>query len=348
MKLTPLLLFLLLLIVLVIAVTILKNPITPIEKEGFVKFKTNVVPQIEVVVPAYSSRSIVKLYDNLFIDRKNMNIVEVIGDEFTGNISGNIREIISGNVTGNIVTSGNVDSTGFSIDGINIQKRDGTVIQHINYDSTKNINTDESKIASISSSNKSVSFTSVCNNTARYQLFYVPWGTDTYIHAIQLTANTNDIASSFTPLNLSSYYIPSENTTNMSAVYYTNDSINLSGTPESDTSDDNGKLVIESLYSSSREVYQLSYDIKYDIKSGNIIVNDTANQLIVYNRSGTRSTITSSPTNLPISVPDSSKPGWTAYNTARTILIVYLSSAKNTVVLLLQKDTNKGGFKIFK
>ena len=74
MKLTPLLLFLLLLVVLVIAVTTLKNPIgLYVEKEGFVQFKTNVVPQTETVIPPYSSRSIVKLYDNLFIDRKNID-----------------------------------------------------------------------------------------------------------------------------------------------------------------------------------------------------------------------------------------------------------------------------------
>jgi hypothetical protein len=350
MKLTPLLLFLLILVVLVIAVITLKNPIAPIEQEGFVQFKTNVVPQTETVIPAYSSHSIVKLYDNLFIDRINMNIVEVIGDQFSGTVTGNITGIISGTLTGNIATSGNVDLTGASIDGINIQKRDGTVNQYINYDSTKTQNTDESKISSISSSNKAFSFTSVCNNTARYQLFYISWDTNTYIHAIQLTANTNDIAASFKPLNLCSYYIPSEISDNMSAVYYTNNnSINLTGTPVSDTSDKNGTLVTESWYSSSRQVYQLSSDIKYDIKSGNLIVNDTTkSKLIVYDRSGTGITITSVPANLPDSVPNSSKSGWTANNTTNTILIVYLSSAKNTVILLLQKDTDKGGFKILK
>jgi hypothetical protein len=56
MKLTPLLLFLLILVVLVIAVVTLKNPIGPsVEKEGFVQFKTAVVPQTETVVPPYSS-----------------------------------------------------------------------------------------------------------------------------------------------------------------------------------------------------------------------------------------------------------------------------------------------------
>ena len=138
MKLTPLLLFLLILVVLVIAVTTLKNPIrTSVEKEGFVQFKANVVPQTETVVPLYSRRPIVKLYDNLFVDRKNINIVEV--------------DSLSGNISGNVVT--NVDSTGASIKGINMQTRSGDVTSYYVTSATAPPReSDESKISSITSS----------------------------------------------------------------------------------------------------------------------------------------------------------------------------------------------------
>jgi hypothetical protein len=335
MKLTPLLLFLLLLVVLVIAVTTLKNPIgLYVEKEGFVQFKTNVVPQTETVIPPYSSRSIVKLYDNLFIDRKNINIVEVVSSEFTGNIIAS---------TYTVTTGGNVDLTGSSISAIYVQTRDGA---RTNYDVTGIGTTvkesDESKISSITKSYKSVPFfTSACITTSRYQLFYIPYGTDTYIHGIQLTASPSDTAkSSFKPLNLYSYYIPADMSANMSAVYYTNSVINLNVPASSDRSDQNGTLVTESLYSSTRKVHQLTSDIKYDINSGNVIVNST-NSIIVYNRNGTQTKYSSVPSDSAISssISGSVSTAWIANNDTNTTQIVYIPSKNKTVILLFQKDS---------
>uniref|UniRef100_A0A6C0JYN7 Uncharacterized protein n=1 Tax=viral metagenome TaxID=1070528 RepID=A0A6C0JYN7_9ZZZZ len=330
MKLTPLLLFLLLLVVLVIAITTLKNPIQSVEKEGFVQFKTNVVPQTETVVPPYSSRSIVKLYDNLFVDRQNLNIVEVVSSEFIGNIDANTYN----------VTRGNVDLIGSSITAINVQIRDGTVKNHP-VTSTNVQESDESKVASIPTTYKLVPYyTSACATTAKYQLFYVPWGTDTYIHGIQVTATPSTTsASSFKPLNLYSYYIPSDKTANMTAVYYQNNVINLTVPSSSDNSVQNGKLVTEPLYSTKRQVYQLSSDIKYDINSGNVIVNST-NSIVLYDRSGKPTIYSNAPADSVISTPisDQASSSWIANNVTNTTQIVYIPSAGKTVILLLQKD----------
>ena len=329
MKLTPLLLFLLLLVVLVVAVTTLKNPIGPsVEKEGFVQFKTSVVPQTEVVVPPYSGRSIVKLYDNLFVDRQNINLVEVVSSEYKGNIDASYK------------TTGNVDLTGASITAITVQTRDG-VIKNYPVTSSAVKETEESKISTITSSYKSVPFyTSACATTAKYQLFYVPWGTDTYIHGIQVTATPSDpAASSFKPQNLYSYCIPSDKSANMSATYYTNNPINLTVPSSADTSAQNNKLVTEPLYSATQQVYQLSSDIKYDIKSGNLVVN-SAGSIIVYNRDGVPTTYSTAPASSIISVPikNSVIPVWIANNSTNTTQIVYMASKKNTVVMLLQTD----------
>ena len=150
MKLTPLLLFLLLLVVLVIAVSTLKNPIAPVEKEGFVQFNANIKPQVETVIPPYSKRKIVKLYDNLYIDRQNMNIVEVVSSQFTGNID---ASTFTGNIDAStyVVSSGNVDATGTSISAINIQSRDGVITNSRNSTAGTIIESNESKIASITS-----------------------------------------------------------------------------------------------------------------------------------------------------------------------------------------------------
>ena len=330
MKLTPLLLFLLILVVLVIAITTLKNPIAPVEKEGFIKFKTNVVPQRETVIPAYSSRAIVKLYDNLFIDRQNINIVEVVSSEFIGNVDATTYK----------VTKGNVDLTGSSITAINVQTRDGARINRP-VTSTTVKESDESKISSITKTNKSVPFfTSACTTTAKYQLFYIPWGTNTYIHGIQLTATPSaHAASSFKPRNLYSYFIPSDKTANMSAIYYPNNVINLTVPASSDKSAQNGKLVTEPLYSATRKVYQLSSDIKYDITSGNVVVN-SKNAIIVYNRYGKPTTYSTAPADsvIPTSIADSATTAWVANNAINTTQIIYIPNKTNTVILLLQKD----------
>jgi hypothetical protein len=171
-------------------------------------------------------------------------------------------------------------------------------------------------------------------------LFYIPWGTDTYIHGIQLTASPSDPdASSFNPLNLYSYYIPSDKTANMSAVYYPNNAINLTVPASSDTSAQNGKLVTEPLYSSTRQVYQLSSDIKYDITSGNVVVNST-NAIIVYDRYGKPTTYSTALADsvIPNSIADSATTAWVANNAINTTQIIYIPNKTNTVILLLQKD----------
>jgi hypothetical protein len=171
-------------------------------------------------------------------------------------------------------------------------------------------------------------------------LFYIPWGTDTYIHGIQLTASPSDpVASSFNPLNLYSYYIPSDKTANMSAVYYPNNAINLTVPASSDTSAQNGKLITEPLYSATRQVYQLSSDIKYDITSGNVVVNST-NAIIVYDRYGKPTTYSTALADsvIPTSIADSATTAWVANNAINTTQIIYIPNKTNTVILLLQKD----------
>lgn len=333
MKLTPLLLFFLLLVVLVIAVITLKNPITPVEKEGFVQFKANVVPQQETVVPPYSSRPIVKIYDNLFIDRKNINIVEVVSSEFIGNIDAKY-----------VVTKGNVDLTGSTIISLNVQTRDGTITKKA-VTKTDVIESDESKISSITSSYKSIPFySSITATTGKYQLFYIPWNTDTYIHGIQTMATPSN-KSSFKPLNLFSYRIPSDTSSSMNAVYYTDNQINLT-TATADTSTNNNKYVIEPLYSKTEKVFQLSSDVKFHLKTSNLIVNN-GTSIIVYDRSGTPKTYTSPPpsSDLKKKIDSTQTTSWIKNNGNNTTQILYFPYNKNTLVMLMQIDEG-GRFKM--
>jgi hypothetical protein len=106
MKLTPLLLFLLLVLILVVSVIFCKNLSTSLS-EGFISYYVNVVPTSTVTVNQYGPSPIVKMFDNLFFDKQNGNVVEIDSTQFLGNV----------NSTGGYVT-GNIDTTGASISNL--------------------------------------------------------------------------------------------------------------------------------------------------------------------------------------------------------------------------------------
>ena len=328
MKLSPLFIFLLLLVVLVISITTLKNPIIPIdkeEKEGFIQFHATTAAQKEVQVPQYSSRPIVKLYDNLFIDRKNANIVEVVSSEFTGNLIAS-------------PVSGNVDLTGASITAINVQNRDG-VFSNYPVSSIDVVERADSKISSITSSYNTIPYyTTIGKTTGTYQLFYIPWNTDTYIHAIQLKATPREYTASFIPSHLFTYYIPSTSTENIKVSMYSNKPLSLVKPTTTDTNANNNKMVSEPLYSISNKVYQLSSDIKFDIKNANLIVNTTGG-INVYDRSGVSKTYTSPPNNLRDKIATDVQFGpWIISDEAKTTQVLYVQNIENTLVALFQTD----------
>ena len=342
MKLTPLLLFLLLLIVLVIAVTTLKpvNSPSTADKEGFVQFQTNVIPQNEVKVPPYSGRSIVKLYDNIFFDRQNANIVEVSSAEFNGNVA----------LNGNSVSGGNIDLTGSTITDINIQTRDGKINHYSVSDGTKVVETPESQINAVSNSFKVNPFyTSICNTTGKYQLFYISWNKDTYVHCIQIEPTPAlKSGNNFKPNNIFTHRIPSDQNERINAMYYIDSTVNLVPPSSYDNVNNyNNTYVIEPLYSSSREVYQLSSDIKYDVKNANIIVNYSNNKYInVYDMYGSHTKYTSAPESSAIldRVSANTRGGysgmWLKNNSDNTTQILYHSYDKHTLVVLFQTDSS--------
>jgi hypothetical protein len=109
-------------------------------------------------------------------------------------------------------------------------------------------------------------------------------------------------------------------------------------TPTTTTTDtDNNKMVTEPLYSASTKVYQLSPDIKFDIKNGNLIVNSDKS-IIVYDRSGTPTVFSSVATNIATVLPNVSFNPWIIKNVTTKIQILYVQSEKNTLVLLFKRD----------
>ena len=88
-KITPFLLFLILLLVLVVAVLFgnwIKTNLTwNSSKEGFVSFQNAAKPIEYVSIPQYSrTNTPIKVYDNVFFDKINANLIEVDSTAFQG------------------------------------------------------------------------------------------------------------------------------------------------------------------------------------------------------------------------------------------------------------------------
>jgi uncharacterized membrane protein YgcG len=129
----------------------------------------------EVIIPQYNATSnVIKLYDNLFIDPVNANIIEVDSTKFTN--------------------GGAVDTTGVTISNIYIITRTTGLVK--NYVSVGGgttvtpVNTAESLVTTVTPSGNPWNYITKCVNTDTYQLFYVPCGTSTYITIINLTKST--------------------------------------------------------------------------------------------------------------------------------------------------------------
>ena len=109
MKLTPFILFLILLFVLVISIVFSRFLPLINSKEGFISFKKDTNSLNYVYIPQYSSQTstsnstVVKLYDNLFFDTKNANIIEVNGSAFVGNTSSFSSSTFSINLTSFVI-----------------------------------------------------------------------------------------------------------------------------------------------------------------------------------------------------------------------------------------------------
>ena len=337
MKLTPFILFLILLFVLVISIVFSRFLPLINSKEGFISFKKDTNSLNYVYIPQYSSQTstsnstVVKLYDNLFFDTKNANIIEVNGSAFVGNTSSFSSS-----------TNGNVDSLGVSITGIYVVKRDGnkntdpytTLLSSDNKVIAKD--TEESKISTIPSNYQSWVYNTLSTNTDKYQLFYISWNKDTYVHVIKLSAPTTNIASfMFGTNNIMKQHIYTQDT-NISLGNYTQDN-----------DQNNNKKIKISNY--ANELYQVSKNVKFDCSSGNLIITDetnTSTNYKLYNRNGELLSV--NPTTLPTIVPNSDFTPFIVTDSISSTgknMVLYLPDGQNTVIALIYMDPTTNVFK---
>ena len=276
MKLSPLVIFLIILLVLALSIIFgkwLSNEyaVSPAHdsgelygKEGFLQYYGDSTDfdkfnrsKLVVKIPQYSTEKAVhKLYDNIYYDPKNGAVIVLDGTQMSGTAT---------------------DTAGTSITSMNLFERTGANLGKQTFTSVPKApnQTDLSKGSELADSYKSfIIVSSVGSN--RYEIVYIPWGTQTFLHLIDLNNNRHlatfaydkdgDIVSTSNTIGAKIIAASQE-------VAVFPDSLTIQSAPSSDTrkhKDDSSAMVVPK-YSSTNYLYQICENVKYDPVSGQML-----------------------------------------------------------------------------
>jgi len=308
-KLTPFILFLFLLIILVISSLFGK---TLMIEEGFqdknIEGMTNTTSLNNVLLRTYStSNKVWNLYDSIYFDDRNGNLIEVssLDDGQTGNTATTISTIVTKRT--------NYSST-FYITATGLDQ-----------------NLQASTMNEITPKYTSCYYPSQTNNN-NYNVFYMPWSKDTFIHIIDNINKTQLATFLFSPGSetKSLYYSPP---TDIGLTDYVNDN-----------SSDNNKMVIEPLYDDIKYVYQLSQYVKYDLVNSNLIITTQPTRtIVVYDINKNMNTINSSNNNISSkSRPPSNITAFTVKDSLGQNIVLYIPNRNNVLIGLIgYSDSSK-------
>ena len=322
-KVTPLILFLILLVVLVISVFFGYRAAS---HEGFTAYQFAKQPVDTVWIPQYtknaSNPSVYKLYDNLFFDNKNGNLIEI---DASGNGSASKYDNSGATIT-NVYITTRANPAQTSRYQINLSG--GSIVAQ---------NTTESLVASIPNSYQSFKYVTQSPNTDTYTAFYIPWNDSTYIHII-------DASNASTPArNIGTFLFGPANTVN-NTIYPSDASLNLSSSVQ-DSDPSNNQVVYDGSYNSTRPLYQLSHNVSFDTQNANLILKKTVSgqsALVVYDRNGTPSqpiTGSATVTNQSTSIQNITFTSFAITDTQGQNVVLYSAVGKKTVVALIQKSS---------
>ena len=295
--------FLLLLIVLVISITFGNT----LNLEGFITFGYSNNTMDDMQIPQYSSAYVNKLYDNIFYDPKNGNLIEVDGVTYGNTISGNT-------VSSLYVTPRTNPNQTFQYNVSDVTT------------STVDLSTTTSTATSFSS----FMYPTQSTNTDKYSVFYIPFGSDTLVHIIDNTTKINVGSFGYINGSMSQNILSSSSTIGL-------------GTYLSDTDTNNDKMIQETYYDTNNKVYQISKYVRYDISNARLVVKNsaTSNDLTIYDRFGTSTNVSSSGyNNAQNGVSSVSLHSWVATDSLANQMILYLGFGTKTVIALI-KYTNQ-------
>ena len=309
------------------------------EKETFVNFQNQPSAGTTVYIPQYSSnpsKTVLSLYDNLYFDSANGSLIEVFAPH----------------------CDSGCDTTGQNITEITVASRDGTELTSIstNLDNKGHVipyASPQSQVSTLSQIYNQFLYTTSCNTTAIYQIIYVSWYTDTYLHIIDLSATTQagtnlktihmnsqgmvDSQSNFAATTLAPY--------SANASMSLPNNLSILGT----TTDPVYTPTLTILGTDSH-----NNSILYDIANGNIVLkvsvpvstsqshqSTTSATYTAYNRNGTTVTISKPATS------------WNSLSTTSTFVIndipnvsVIVSAYKNDTIITILVPTNTKIYKL--
>jgi hypothetical protein len=338
LKFSPLILFIILLVVLIFSTIICKTCFLNSGKtEGFVSYqydKNTTANQNQlymVDLPQYSNTNpVAKLYDNLFFDKLNGNLIEV--DSLNYSNVGNV--------------AGNVDTRGTSISNIYVNTRNNTNRSYATRFENGNVvgmDVAESLSNTVISSFTPWSYVTTSNTTDKYQLFYMPWADSTYMHIVKLK---NHQSSNFSPTHIMSFLFGPLGS--MSNKYYSLQSAALR-IQNDDNDPSNDKYVYDDYYDNNKSIYQLSKYVKFDKSNGNLIIRSDSG-ITIYDRNGSITTYNSrgQVRNTSNTIQNSDFNSFVVSDNYKYI-VLYLPISTKTMVTLLKIDpTDSNRFKIEK
>lgn len=325
-KLSPLILFLILIAVLVISY-IFGYKIN----EGFVSFEKSKASLDSVMIPGYSTKnSVYKLYDNLYFDQINANLIEVDSTAFNGN----------------------VDVTGNTISKIFVTPREGTTTQYdVKVNGTVIVpqNVELSKRTSAKSSYNSIHYETECKNTDKYYVAYIPFDDSTFVHILDKSPST--------PTQIGTFLFGAGNTGNFNKMLVNVDGTNAPNIPISgiynDVDNNNNNMVSEPMYSSTHSLYQIGKYVKYDLSNANLVIqtgDGATRKITIYDRNNNKTEVASlgsAPSNVSgvatVSNISNFSP-YTIYDSAGQTMVLYMPIAKKTVVALIKYDASTKSF----
>ena len=292
--------------------------------ESFVSFQYDIkegatIP-ITTPLPQYSGSSlnqnISKVYDNMFYDVNNGNLIEVDSVPYNGKVSD-----ISGASVSNI--------------WISCRKNAGNPIVTYRTDpQVVSLTTKESQLPFVNSFNNFVYLTK-SKSTNPYVVFYMPWNDATYIHMIDLSLNQNVVTE---------LYHGIANVNN--SILYTKSDVPVAKTlkPVVDNDANNNKFVTLNNYDKNHSVYQISKNFFFDVQNGQVILSDpTSKSISVYSRNGT--VLTGGYTGMT-KLTNTSFSTWSAYDAVETKMLLYMAVSQKTMLSIIEPDGN-GSYQLF-
>jgi hypothetical protein len=316
-KLTPLWLFLILLAILIISILFFKKK----SSEGLINYHAKTDPGLVVQLPNYTN-VVVKLFDNDYFDPKNGNVLRIYGSQYT--------------------KTGTPDVSGSSIDYIDLLDRNNIVNQFAHTQSVpvyQNIMAPSYNSWNTYTTNPK--YTAVTSN----QLFYVAWGTYTYLHVIDMSNNSHAMGYIFAENSAAN------NTSSFSMTNYSK-TINTPIPTYKDVNSNNNAFVQDTRLNNNYHLYQLCSTVYYNQNNGDLILGNylgysinTSQQItdkyISYDKNGNQ---ISCFTNSNLSVTNKM---WIVEDIIGSNIVIYVNLPNNTTMIsVLQKNSDNATYNL--